>query len=104
MIFPHEVVDEAHRPDWLLDVTNDAWFGLSAGPYQHFAMMRVRSVEEGLPLANAANNGISGVIDPYGRVVAQLGLGKTGFLDSDLPQPIAADTLFARSATCRSLS
>jgi apolipoprotein N-acyltransferase len=95
VIFPNAVVDPARRPQWLLDVTNDAWFGRSAGPYQHFAMMRVRAVEEGLPLVNAANSGISGVIDPYGRVIARLGLGETGFIDADLPTPISA-TLYAR--------
>ncbi len=96
VIFPNDVVDRQDRPDWLIDVTNDAWFGRSAGPYQHFAMMRVRAVEEGLPLANAANDGISGVIDPYGRVVARLGLGAIGVVDSDLPQPIPR-TLYART-------
>ncbi len=95
VIFPHDVVDEADRPAWLLDVTNDAWFGLTAGPHQHFAMMRMRAVEEGLALANAANNGISGVIDPYGRIVAKLALGAVGVVDSDLPSPLPA-TLYAR--------
>jgi apolipoprotein N-acyltransferase len=95
VIFPNDVVDRSDRPDWLLDVTNDAWFGLSAGPYQHFAMMRVRSVEEGLPLANAANDGISGVVDPYGRVTARLGLGEVGVVDADLPKPIP-ETLYAK--------
>jgi apolipoprotein N-acyltransferase len=95
VIFPHEVVDESNRPDWLLDVTNDGWFGYSAGPYQHFAMMRVRAVEEGLPLANAANDGISGVVDPYGRVVARLGLGAVGVVDADLPKSLPV-TLYAR--------
>ena len=95
VIFPNDVVDRSNRPDWLLDVTNDAWFGLSAGPYQHFAMMRVRSVEEGLPLANAANDGISGVVDPYGRITARLGLGKIGVVDADLPKPLPP-TLYSR--------
>jgi apolipoprotein N-acyltransferase len=95
VIFPNDVVDRKDRPDWLIDVTNDAWFGLSAGPYQHFAMMRVRSVEEGLPMASAANDGISGVVDPYGRVTARLGLGKIGVVDADLPKPIA-ETIYAR--------
>jgi apolipoprotein N-acyltransferase len=88
VIFPNDVVNRKDRPDWLLDVTNDAWFGLSAGPYQHFAMMRVRSVEEGLPLANAANDGISGVVDPYGRVTARLSLGAIGVVDANLPKPL----------------
>jgi apolipoprotein N-acyltransferase len=95
VIFPNDVVDRSDRPDWLIDVTNDAWFGLSAGPYQHFAMMRVRSVEEGLPLANAANDGISGVVDPYGRVTARLGLGEIGIVDADLPKPIP-ETIYAK--------
>jgi apolipoprotein N-acyltransferase len=95
VIFPHDVLDRANRPQWLLDVTNDAWFGLSAGPYQHFAMMRVRAVEEGLPLANAANDGISGVIDPYGRVTARLGLGEIGVVDADLPKALP-ETLYSR--------
>jgi apolipoprotein N-acyltransferase len=95
VIFPNDVVDRDDRPDWLIDVTNDAWFGLSAGPYQHFAMMRVRSVEEGLPLANAANDGISGVVDPYGRVTARLGLGKVGVVDADLPRPLP-ETIYAK--------
>jgi apolipoprotein N-acyltransferase len=95
VIFPGEVVDPKDRPQWLLDVTNDAWFGKSAGPHQHFAMMRVRAVEEGLPLANAANDGISGVVDPYGRVTAKLGIQKVGVVDADLP--VALDpTLFEK--------
>ena len=95
VIFPHAIVDEDHRPDWLLDVTNDAWFGLTAGPYQHFAMMRVRAVEEGLPLVNAANDGISGVIDPYGRIVTKLALGAIGVIDADLPKKLDK-TFYAR--------
>ena len=96
VIFPHEVADERKRPQWLLDVTNDAWFGLTAGPHQHFAMMRARAIEEGLPLVNVANDGVSGVIDPYGRVVRELGLGAVGVIDSELPQPIAP-TLYTRT-------
>ena len=96
VIFPHEVADEQHRPQWLLDITNDAWFGLTAGPHQHFAMMRARAIEEGLPLVNVANDGVSGVIDPYGRVLHELGLGAVGIVDSDLPQAIAP-TLYTRT-------
>jgi apolipoprotein N-acyltransferase len=95
VIFPHAIVDEADRPDWLVNLTNDGWFGASTGPYQHFASARMRAVEEGLPLVRAANSGISGVIDPYGRVIASLALGERGILDAKLPLPIP-QTLFAR--------
>lgn len=87
---------ESPRPRWLLNVTNDAWFGISSGPYQHFDMARMRAVEQGLPLVRAANTGISGVIDPYGRVVARRGLGEKAYLDSRLPEPIAGGTIYGR--------
>jgi apolipoprotein N-acyltransferase len=86
VIFPDEVVDpNGPRPGWLLNVTNDGWFGHTAGPWQHLAIARVRSVEQGLPLARAANTGISAVVDPYGEVIARLGLGETGVVDAPLP-------------------
>jgi apolipoprotein N-acyltransferase len=94
-IFPSAVADARDRPGWLLNLTNDAWFGMSAGPYQHFASARLRAVEEGLPLVRAANTGISGVVDGYGRVTAWLGLGRTGVLDAPLPAALAA-TPFSR--------
>jgi apolipoprotein N-acyltransferase len=94
-VFPHEVVDESKRPAWLLNVTNDAWYGFSSGPFQHLAITRTRAVEEGLPLVRAANNGISAVIDPWGRIVTRLGLNDVGVLDAALPKPIAA-TIYAR--------
>lgn len=85
-IFPAALVArDAPWPQWMLNVTNDAWFGHSAGPHQHFASARLRTIEQGLPLVRAANTGISAVIDPYGRIVAQLGLGREGVLDSVLP-------------------
>jgi apolipoprotein N-acyltransferase len=85
IIFPHEIAAPT-RPGWLINVTNDAWFGSSAGPYQHFHQAQVRAVEQGLPVVRAANTGISAVIDAYGRVRAQIGLGERGVIDADLPE------------------
>jgi apolipoprotein N-acyltransferase len=84
-IFPGEVVAPGTTPGWLLNLTNDAWYGATPGPYQHFAQARLRAVEEGLPLIRAANSGISAIVDPYGRVVRSLGLNVVGILDGDLP-------------------
>ncbi len=95
VIFSGHVVPPGPRPGWLLNVTNDAWFGHLSGPYQHFHQARLRAVEEGLPLVRAANTGVSAVIDPYGRVLAQLPLGKKAVLDATLPKPLPP-TLYAR--------
>ncbi|MBS7705879.1 apolipoprotein N-acyltransferase [Chelatococcus asaccharovorans] len=84
-IFPEDVIPVGTRPALLLNVTNDAWFGLTAGPYQHFAQARLRAIEQGLPLVRAANTGISAVVDPYGRITASLGLGQEGVIDARLP-------------------
>lgn len=95
-LFPGAVLDPAARPGWLLNVTNDAWFGTTSGPYQHLAAARFRSVEEGLPLVRAANTGISAVVDPYGRVTHRLGLNVTGTLDAPLPRALSEPPLYAR--------
>lgn len=86
-IFPEESTDHTGKAKWLLNITNDAWFGVSSGPYQHLEMARMRAVEAGLPLIRAANTGISAVIDPYGRVLRELSLGQSGVVDFYLPLP-----------------
>ncbi|MDY0882184.1 apolipoprotein N-acyltransferase [Dongia soli] len=96
VIFPGAVTNATDRPAWLLNVTNDGWFGTSTGPYQHFVSARYRAVEEGLPLIRAANTGISGSVDPYGRVLASLPLGTAGILDVALPEKLQNMTTFAR--------
>ncbi|MBT3306148.1 MAG: apolipoprotein N-acyltransferase [Alphaproteobacteria bacterium] len=95
VIFPGRVA-HLNRPAWLLNLTNDGWFGVSSGPYQHFASARLRAVEEGLPLVRVANTGISGVVDGYGRTVRRLGLGREGILDSKLPVALSERTPFSR--------
>jgi apolipoprotein N-acyltransferase len=95
IIFPDEAVPKGERPGWLLNVTNDGWFGNSSGPYQHFQQARVRAIEQGLPLVRAANTGISAVVDPFGRIVSELPLGTEGVVDSGLPQRLAP-TLYLR--------
>jgi len=93
-IFGDEIV-AGDRPGWLLNLTNDAWFGELTGPYQHFAQARARAVELGLPLVRAANTGISAIVDAYGRVIGRLGLGRAGVVDGPLPVALAP-TVYAR--------
>jgi apolipoprotein N-acyltransferase len=85
IIFPGEATDPNNRPGWLLNVTNDAWFGNTPGPRQHFLEARLRAVEEGLPLVRAANSGISAIVDANGRAVASLGVDRIGVVDGALP-------------------
>ena len=94
-IFSGEIINKHHRPDWIVNVTDDAWFGNSAGPMQDFTDIRLRAVEEGLPVARAANSGISAVIDPFGRVIASFPLGYQGVLVAPLPRPQPA-TFYSR--------
>lgn len=93
-IFPRDMISRTDRPDWLVNVTNDAWFGDSAGPYQHLAQARLRAIEEGLPLIRSANTGISAVIDPRGRILHHIELSQQGVIDAKLPVP-ARITIYA---------
>ena len=96
-IFPGAVTpfSAAVRPRLLLNVTNDAWFGDTPGPRQHFAQARLRSIEEGLPLVRSANTGVSAVVDGYGRIRARMDVGEVGFIDAELPEPLGL-TVFGR--------
>ena len=85
VIFPGEVTDRSGEAKWLLNLTNDAWYGKTAGPHQHFVSTRLRAIEEGLPMVRVASTGISGIIDAYGRVRVKLALGEKGFIDGGLP-------------------
>lgn len=96
-IFPNLAAPSASRPGWLLNVTNDAWFGRSAGPWQHLAMARMRAVEEGLPLVRAANNGITAVTDAFGAIVASLPQDAVAVLDATLPPPLAQSSVARRA-------
>jgi len=95
-IFPDEIATRDDRPGWIVNLTNDGWFGISTGPYQHLQQARLRAIEQGLPVVRAANTGISAVIDPLGRIVARLGLGVEGVLDSSLPTALPP-TVYVRA-------
>ncbi len=95
-VFAQDVNGAPSRPDMLLQITNDAWFGINAGPQQHLSQARLRAIEQGLPMIRVANTGISAMIDPAGRIVDSLPLGRAGFLDVPLPAPLAP-TLYSRT-------
>ena len=94
-IFPHEISSVPERPDLMLLITNDAWFGTFSGPYQHLAQARMRAIEQGVPMVRVANTGVSAVIDAKGRLQHQLPLGRSGYLDAHLPDA-AAPTFYSR--------
>ena len=97
MIFPAAVVNDAEpRPEWMVNVTNDAWYGVSPGPFQHLGQAQYRAIEEGLPMVRVAQTGISAVIDPYGRIITAAGLNQLGSIESELPRATPEPTVFSR--------
>jgi len=88
-IFPGALDDTNGEPSFLLNVTNDAWFGRTPGPYQHFAQTRLRAIETGMPLIRSANTGISAIVGPRGEVIADLGIYEAGLIDGRLPQRLS---------------
>ena len=102
IIFSGQVVDRAHRPDFIFNPSNDAWFG-GWGPPQHLAQARLRAIEEGLPVVRATPTGISAIIDADGRVVDSIAQHRAGRIDATLPPP-HAPTLFARYGNILSLA
>lgn len=97
IIFPGKVINRnLQRPDWILNVTNDAWYGNSSGPYQHFTKARFRAIEEGIPVIRSANTGVSGMIGPLGRIDHEIKLEERGFTNSFPPSKIENATVFAR--------
>jgi apolipoprotein N-acyltransferase len=101
-IFPGHIRALDARPDWMVHVTNDAWFGTFSGPWQHLALARLRAAEQGLPVLQAANTGVSAVIDARGRVLDALPLGEDGYLDTRLPPPLPP-TPYARAGDAPAL-
>lgn len=94
IIFPSQIVDADNRPQWLVNLTNDGWYGVSQGPYQHLVTARMRAVEEGLSIVRAANTGISAIISPYGQITAFLPLNQKGIIDAELPAPTSLSTVY----------
>ncbi|NBV06154.1 MAG: apolipoprotein N-acyltransferase [Proteobacteria bacterium] len=95
VIFSDEIINQQDRPDLLVNLTNDSWFGNSSGPYQHFDMARMRAVEYGIPLARVASTGITAFFDPFGRVVNQINLNQEGIIDVELVKKLEP-TIYSR--------
>lgn len=97
-VFPQDIDTYTDRPDFLVLITNDAWFGTHSGPQQHLVQAQMRAVEQGLPMVRVANTGVSAMIDPYGRIVpgGSIALGQAGYVDVDLPAPLPA-TFYSKS-------
>jgi apolipoprotein N-acyltransferase len=95
-IFPKEVLNPQERPEVLVILANDGWYGLSAGPYQHLAAAQMRAVEEGVSVIRSANTGISAVIAPNGDILGRIGLSQKGVITVRLPNVLSRSTLYGQ--------
>lgn len=96
IIFAGAVTNQASPPAWMVNVTNDAWYGVSPGPYQHLAQTQFRAIEEGIPVVRSTNTGISALIDPVGRLLTQSPLYENFVQEEYLPNPVSSPTLYSR--------
>ncbi len=94
--FPEDIILKEHLPDFIVNFTNDAWYGNTSGPYQHLYMTKLRAIEQGIPIIRAANTGISAIIDPYGRILKMLPLNKEGIIDLQLPKALKITTIYSK--------
>jgi len=96
VIFPHAIVDNNNRPQWVINLTNDGWYGDSSGPYQHLVAAKLRAVEEGITIVRVAGSGISALIAPTGKIIEQIPLGVSDVLDVKLPQKLSFVTIYSK--------
>lgn len=96
VIFSGQIVRKQNKPKWAVVLTNDGWYGISAGPYQHLVAAQMRAVEEGISIVRSANSGISAVINPYGIITSQIGLSERGYIDDTVKISMSHDTLFGK--------
>lgn len=104
IIFSDDVIRKENKPQWIIVLTNDGWYGQSAGPYQHLVAAQMRAVEEGITVIRSANSGISAVITPYGQIPAKIGLGKRGIKDVAVKLDLARPTPFGQYGNAIPLS
>ena len=96
VIFSGQIVRKQNKPKWAVVLTNDGWYGISAGPYQHLVAAQMRAVEEGISVVRSANSGISAVINPYGKITSKIGLAERGYVDDTVKISMSHDTLFGQ--------
>lgn len=96
IIFSGQIIQKQNKPKWMILLTNDGWYGISSGPYQHLVAAQMRAVEEGISIVRSANSGISAVITPYGQILGRIELGQRGISDVALKTDLAHPTLFGK--------